>query len=138
MMAVPIPESFRDLFEKPVFVTLVTVLPNGQPHATPVWVDFDGTNVVINTARGRQKDKDMQRNAKVTVLAIDPANPYRWIEVRGQIAEETEEGALDHINKLSLKYRGDPDYYAPYPQRRGQEQRVIYKIQPTKITTSAR
>jgi len=135
-MAVPIPNQFKDLFEKPVFVTLVTVMPNGQPQATPVWVDYDGTYVLVNTARGRQKDKNMQRDAKVTVLAVDPANPYRWIEVRGRIADSSEEGALEHINKLSLKYRGNADYYAPYPHRRGTEQRVIYKIEPTKITHS--
>ena len=135
-MALPIPDSFKDLFEKPVFVTLVTVMPSGQPQATPVWADYDGTYVRVNTARGRQKDKNMQRNPKVTVMAFDPANPYRWIEIRGQIAEETEEGALEHINALSLKYRGIADYYARNPERRGHEQRVTYKIEPTKITSS--
>jgi PPOX class probable F420-dependent enzyme len=135
-MALPIPDEFKDLFEKPVFVTLVTVMPDGQPQATPVWADYDGTYVRINTARGRQKDKNMKRNPKVTVMAFDPANPYRWIEIRGRIAEETEVGALEHINALSLKYRGNADYYAPYPHRRTQEQRVTYKIEPTKITSS--
>ncbi len=140
-MAVPIPENFRDLFreDKPVFVTLVTVMPSGQPQATPVWIDYDGQYVLVNTARGRQKDKNMQRNAKMTVLAVDPANPYRWIEVRGKIADITEQGALEHINKLAGKYRnGNTDYYAPYPERRHTEQRVIYKIEPTKINTSGR
>jgi len=137
-MAVPIPDTHKDLFVKPIFVTLVTVMPSGQPQATVVWADYDGTYVRVNTARGRQKDKNMQRNARVTVLAVDPTNPYRWIEVRGRIVEATEEGALEHINSLSLKYRGDPDYYAPYPERKAIEQRVTYKIEPTKVNTAGR
>jgi PPOX class probable F420-dependent enzyme len=133
-MGVPIPEKFRDLFERPVVVSLVTVMPNGQPQATPVWVDYDGTHVIINTARGRQKDKNMHKNAKVTVLAIDPDDPYRWVEVRGRIVEEDEESGLAVINALSKKYRGVEDYYSSNPSRRGQEQRVTYKIEPTHIT----
>ena len=132
-MAVPIPDNFRDLFEKPVYVALVTVMPSGQPQATVVWVDYDGANLLVNTARGRQKDRNMKPGARVTVLAIDPQNPFRWIEVRGRVIEETEQGALEHINKLSLKYRGEPDYYARSPERRGKETRVIYRIEPRKV-----
>jgi PPOX class probable F420-dependent enzyme len=135
-MAVPIPENFRDLLDEPVVVALVTIMEDGQPQATPVWVDYDGTYVRVNTARGRQKDKNMRPDAKVTVLAIDPKNPYRWLEVRGRIAEETEEGALEHINSLSLKYRGEPDYYAPNPSMRGKQQRVTYKIEPLRVNIS--
>jgi PPOX class probable F420-dependent enzyme len=135
-MAVPIPDAFRDLLDEPVVVALVTIMEDGQPQATPVWVDYDGTYVRVNTARGRQKDKNMRPDAKVTVLAIDPKNPYRWLEIRGRVAEETEEGALEHINALSLKYRGEPDYYAPNPAMRGKQQRVTYKIEPLHVNTS--
>ena len=135
-MAVAIPEGFKDLLEKPVVVALVTVMPSGQPQATPVWTDYDGTYVRVNTARGRQKDKNMKPGARVTVLAVDPQDPYRWMEIRGRIAGETEEGAVEHINALSLKYRGEPDYYAPNPERRAAEQRVTYTIEPTHINTS--
>jgi PPOX class probable F420-dependent enzyme len=135
-MAVPIPEDFRDLLDDAVVVALVTIMEDGQPQATPVWVDYDGTYVRVNTARGRQKDKNMRPDAKVTVLAIDPKNPYRWLEVRGRVAEETEEGALEHINSLSLKYRGEPDYYAGNPAMRGKQQRVTYKIEPLRVNTS--
>jgi len=134
-MAVPIPDDFRDLLDRPVVVALVTVMPDGQPQATPVWVDYDGTYVRINTKRGRQKDKNMKPGAKVTILAIDPDDTGRWLEVRGVVAVETEEGALDHANALSLKYDGEPDFFAPYPERRG-EQRVTYKIEPTRVNTS--
>jgi PPOX class probable F420-dependent enzyme len=135
-MAVPIPDAFRDLLDEPVVVALVTVMEDGQPQATPVWVDYDGTYVLVNTARGRQKDKNMYKNAKVTVLAIDPKNTARWLEIRGVIAEETEEGALDHINTLSFKYDGERDFYANNPGMRGKQQRVIYKIEPLRVNTS--
>ncbi|MEP7292338.1 MAG: PPOX class F420-dependent oxidoreductase [Chloroflexota bacterium] len=133
-MAVAIPEKFRDLFEKPIVVALVTVMPDGQPQATPVWAIYDGTYVIVNTARGRQKDKNMQRDAKVTVLVIDPANPYHWVEVRGRIADESEETGLEVINALSAKYRGEPDYYKRNETMRGKETRVTYKIEPLNIT----
>ncbi len=115
-----IPDSFKDLLERPVFVTLVTVMPNGQPQATPVWVDYDGEFVRVNSARGRQKDRNMERNPHVTVLAIDPDNPYRWMEIRGIVEHISEEGGLDHINKLSKKYRGQRGLLCPIPAAPGQ------------------
>jgi PPOX class probable F420-dependent enzyme len=135
-MPVPIPDAFRDLLDDPVVVALVTVMQDGQPQATPVWVDYDGTYVRINTARGRQKDKNMSKNSKVTILAIDPKNTQRWMEIRGRIAEETEDGALEHINALSNKYDGEPDFYANNPERRGKQQRVTYKIEPLRVNHS--
>jgi PPOX class probable F420-dependent enzyme len=135
-MSVPIPASHIDLLERPVFITLVTMMPDGQPQATPVWCNTDGVRVWINTARGRQKDKNLQRNPKVAILAIDPENPYRWMEIRGVVSEATEEGALDHINALSKLYRGQEDYYARMPERRGKETRVIYKITPMHVNTN--
>jgi PPOX class probable F420-dependent enzyme len=134
-MSVPIPDSHKDLLEGPVVVTLVTVMPNGQPQATPVWCSTDGSHVLINTARGRQKDRNLQRNPKVTVLAIDPKNPYRWMEIRGVVSDSTEVGALDHINALSKLYRGQEDYYAKMPERRGKETRVTYQITPMHVNT---
>jgi PPOX class probable F420-dependent enzyme len=128
-----IPDTHKDLLEGPVFVMLVTVMPDGQPQATPVWCSFDGTRIWINTAQGRQKARNMRRNPKVTVLAIDPKNPYRWLEVRGTVDEITANGALDHINLLSKLYRGSADYYAARPEMRGKEERLIFKIRPTHV-----
>lgn len=132
-----IPESHKDLLERPVVVTLVTVMPDGQPQATPVWCDYDGEYVRVNTARGRQKDKNMASRPKVTILAVDPDNPYRWIEVRGTITEMNDDQAIAvaHINKLSGLYRGVDDYYSPMPERRGKETRVMVKIKPTRVVT---
>ncbi|MCA0457417.1 MAG: TIGR03618 family F420-dependent PPOX class oxidoreductase [Chloroflexi bacterium] len=135
-MAVPIPEKFKDLLDRPIVVSLVTLMPDGKPQATPVWVDVKDGFVRVNSARGRQKDKNMKVGSSVTVLSIDPENPYRWMEVRGEVVEETEEGAVDHINVLSAKYMNRPDYYAGNEAQRGKEQRVTYKIEVQHVNTS--
>ncbi len=133
-MAAAISDKVKDLFEKPVVVALATAMPSGQPQVTPVWIDYDGTNLIVNTARGRQKDKNMFVGAKVTVLAIDPSNPYRWVEVRGQIIDEDESTGIEVINRLSAKYRGEPDYYKGNEGMRGKETRVTYTIEPIHVT----
>lgn len=95
--------------------------------ATPVWCSYDGTHILVNTARGRQKDRNMTAAPQVTVLAIDPQNPYRYLEVRGTVAAITEEGALDHINTLARLYVDRDDYYSMNPDQRGKETRVMVK-----------
>lgn len=132
-MSAQVPETHRDLLEGPVVVSLVTLMPDGQPQATPVWCDYDGTYVRVNTAAGRQKYKNMLERPQVTVLAIDPKNPYRWLEVRGHVAESSEEDGLEHINRLCELYTGNPDYYSRNPGLRGQEQRVMFKIEPKRV-----
>jgi PPOX class probable F420-dependent enzyme len=124
-----IPENFRDIFAKKAFAHLATVSPDGAPQVTPVWVDYDGTHVRINTARGRVKDKNLQRNPKVALSAQDPDNPYRYVQVRGRVVEMTEKDADAHIDALSKKYTGR-DKYA---NRRPGEVRVIVKILPEKV-----
>jgi PPOX class probable F420-dependent enzyme len=127
-----IPDSHKDLLERPIVVSLATVNPSGQPQVTPVWCDYDGTYVRVNSARGRQKVKNMEERPSVTVLSIDPENTQRWIEVRGKVEEISEEGADDHINLLSRQYKGI-DYFTAYPQNRGTQTRVIFKIRPTRV-----
>jgi PPOX class probable F420-dependent enzyme len=132
-----IPDSHRDLFERPIVVALVTLMPDGTPQATPVWTMFDGTHVIVNSARGRQKDRNMQQRAKVTILAMDPEDAYRWIEVRGAVDEVTEVGAVDVINALAKKYVGVEQYYGGFApvERRDQETRVTFKIKPQRVLT---
>lgn len=125
-----IPENYRDLLEKPVTVGLATTLPNGQPQVTPVWADFDGTYIRINTEAGRLKAKNMTERPQVAVLAIDPANPYRYLEVRGRVARSSSEGADQHIDKLAKDYMG----VDTYPYHQPGQQRVIYYIEPEKVT----
>lgn len=129
-----IPDTHKDLLDNPIYVVLTTVLPDGQPHSSVVWWDSEGEYVRVNTARGRQKDKDMQRNPKVTITAVDPTDPYRWIEVRGVVEEMTEEGGVDHIEKLSWKYVNQKYYggFAP-AEKRQQETRVTVNIRVTKV-----
>jgi PPOX class probable F420-dependent enzyme len=124
-----IPDKVRDLFEKPIVAGLTTLMPNGQPQSTPVWVDYDGEYVRVNTARGRQKDRNMGKRGKVTLLLIDPANIHHWVEVRGHVADVTEKGADEHISSLSKKYTGNANYRKQNPA----EVRVIYKIAPDKV-----
>ena len=125
-----IPEKYLDLFQKRSFAHFATVMPDGTPQVTPVWVDYDGQYVLVNTAKGRQKARNVERDAKVALDILDPDNPYRWLAVRGQVAEVTEEGADDHIDKLAQRYRG----VAKYPNRRPGEQRIIVKIAPLRVT----
>jgi len=129
-MASVIPDKYLDLFQKRAFGNLATLMPDGTPQVTPVWIDWDGTHVLINSARGRQKDKNMQRSAAVSMSILDPDNPYRYLEVRGKVADITEDGADDHIDKMAKKYMGKDKY----PYRRPGEVRVVYKIMPTKTT----
>ena len=125
-----IPEKYLDLFQKRSFAHFATVMPDGSPQVTPVWVDYDGQYVLVNTAKGRQKARNVERDAKVALDILDPDDPYRWLAVRGQVVEVTEEGADDHIDKLAQRYKGVPKY----PSRRPGEQRIIVKIAPSRVT----
>ena len=126
-MATAIPEKYIDLFDKKAFANLATVMPDGTPQVTPVWVDYDGSHILVNSARGRQKDKNMKQNSTVALSILDPDNPYRYLEVRGKVAEITEDGAAQHIDKMAKKYMG----VDKYPYSREGEVRVLYKIEPT-------
>jgi len=125
-----IPESHLDLFRKKAFANLATLMPNGSPQVTPVWVDYDGRHVLINTAEGRQKDKNLQRDGRLALSIFDPENPYRYLEVRGQVAERTREGADQHIDAMARKYLGKDKY----PYRQPGEVRVLYKVTPERCT----
>lgn len=126
-----IPEKFSDLMEKKVFAGLATIMPDGTPQVTPVWIDYDGENLLVNTAVGRQKDKNLQRDPKVSVMLMDPENPYRYLEIRGRVVERTLDGADDHINKMAKKYLGQD----VYPFRQADEVRVLYKVKPVKTSS---
>jgi PPOX class probable F420-dependent enzyme len=132
MPAKAIPDSHLDLFTKKTFAHLATVMPGGQPQVTPVWVDYDGHHVVINTAEGRQKDRNLQRDGRVALSILDPENPYRYLEVRGHVAERTHKDADQHIDAMAKKYLGKDKY----PFRQPGEVRVIYKIEPEHITST--
>ena len=113
------------------FASLATVMPDGRPQVTPVWVDYDGEHVLVNTAKGRVKDRNMKRDPRVSLAIIDPDNPYHYVEVRGRVVDITEEGADQHIDKMAKKYLGKDKY----PNRQPGEVRVLYKIEPEKFSS---
>ena len=124
-----IPESHRDIFDKRSFAHVATVNSDGKPQVSPVWVEYDGTHILVNTARGRKKDRNMSDNPQIAISVQDPDNPYRYVGVQGHIEEVTENGAAAHINKLSHKYNG-----RDYPPLKPGETRVIYKIVPDRVS----
>jgi PPOX class probable F420-dependent enzyme len=128
-MAASIPDNYKDLFKKKAFAHLGTVMQDGSPQVTPVWCDFDGAHIRINSAKGRVKDKNMRRNKRVALAIMDPDNPYRYLAVRGAVDEITEQGADAHIDSLAKKYLGQDKY----PFRRPGEVRVMYKIRPERV-----
>ena len=131
-VAVPIPDSTHDLFERPILCALSTINPDGQPHTVPVWCDFDGTNVRVNCPAATQKARNMVVGSKVAVLLIDPQNSYHWLEVMGHIVDIRDEahGARDHINSLSQKYTGNPVYQG---YGNSSVNRLMYLVEPDKV-----
>jgi hypothetical protein len=129
-MPTTLPQQYLDLFQKKAFAHLATLMTDGWPQLTPVWCDFDGTHVRINSAKGRVKDRNMRRDPRVTLEVQDPDNPYRYLQVRGRVVEITEEGADAHIDSLAKKYLG----VDKYPYRQPGETRVIYKIEPQRAS----
>jgi PPOX class probable F420-dependent enzyme len=130
-MAAQIPKQFVDLFQKRAFAHLATLMPDGAPQVTPVWCELAGGRVVVNSAKGRQKDRNLRRDPRVALSLQDPENPYRYLEVRGRVIEITEQGADAHIDALAKKYMG----VDRYPYRKPGEVRVIYRIEPERFTS---
>jgi len=128
-MAAAIPDRYRDLFTKPAFAHLATLMPDGTPQVTPVWVDLQDGLVVVNSAKGRQKDRNLRRDPRVALAISDPDNPYRYLQVRGRVVGIDEQGADAHIDKMAKKYLNKDKY----PLRQPGEVRVLYKIQPERI-----
>lgn len=129
-----IPESHMDLMRDDVkaFAVLATIMESGFPQATPIWFNYDGEYILINSVAGRVKDRNMRRNPHIALAILDPKNPYRWLQVQGMVMEVVTEGAVDHIEQLSQKYHGAP-YYKPGQQPQA---RVIYRIKPEHVSAS--
>ncbi len=126
-----IPEELQYLLadETKAFAFLATTMPDGSPQVTPVWFSTEDEYILINTARGRAKDRNMQARPQVALAIPDPSNPYRYLQIRGRVAASTENGAAEHIAALGVIYTGKA---FPFPP---DQQRVIYKILPERIDT---
>ena len=121
-----IPENYLDLTQKKAFAQFATLMPDGSPHVSPVWFEYDGKEILVNSAKGRVKDRNVRRDPRVGIDIVDPDNPYRHLSIRGRVVDITEKGADEHIDKLSKKYTGKDKY----PNRKPGEVRVIYRIEP--------
>jgi PPOX class probable F420-dependent enzyme len=127
-----VPASHQDLLldETRAFAYLATNMKDGTPQVTPVWFNTDGDHILINTAAGRVKDKNMRAHPQVALAITDPRNPYRYLQIRGRITEFTTQGSVDHINALSMKYQNEPEYKGFTPGM----VRVTFKITPEKVS----
>ncbi len=128
-MTTTIPAAFADLLHGRAFANLATIMPDGTPQVTPVWFDVEGEYLRVNSAQGRVKDRNMRARPGVALSIVDPQNPYRYLQIRGEVVEITTEGADAHIDALAHKYTGA----ARYTSRRPGEVRVTYKIKPARV-----
>lgn len=124
-----IPAEYHDLFERETIAHVATLMADGAPHVTPVWIDHDpeAGHLLVNTERGRQKVLNVERDPTVGVSMTDPDDPYRRLSVMGVVAEATTEGAREHIDALSQRYTG-----GPYPGEVRTE-RVLWRIRPERV-----
>ncbi len=124
-------DNYLDLLQqKKAFAGLATIMPDGTPQVTPVWFDYHGGRVRVNTAKGRVKARNLKPGAAVALSIMDPDNPYRYLQIRGRVANATETGADTHINSLAKKYLGKDQY----PFRQPGEVRIMYEIEPVSVS----
>jgi PPOX class probable F420-dependent enzyme len=132
-MTTRIPEEAYRILDSTNFAHVATLMPDGTPQVTPVWVDRDGDVILINTAKGRLKHRNLERDPRIAISIADQDNPYVYLQVRGR-AEFVDEGADSHIDKLASKYMG----VEAYPYRTEDEQRVIVRITPEAVDFQSR
>jgi len=128
-LAKKLTETTIKLIDGKNFAYLATLLPDGSPHVTPMWVDHEGDMLLMNTAVGRVKQRNITRDPRVSITIVDSNNPYDRIVIHGRVVNQTEQGAEAHIDKLAKKYTGANKYQKTSPN----ERRIIIKIEPLKI-----
>ncbi len=128
----PIPQHYRDLVDRALVAALATTLQDGTPQVTPIWFNYEDGYILINSARGRLKDRAIRQRPYVAMSIVDPDNPYRYLAIRGPVVEITENGARDHIDLLAYRYKGAKRYTSGNPN----EVRVKYKIAPEHVFAS--
>ncbi len=125
-----ITEPMSKLFRGKNFAFVSTLMEDGSPQVTPTWVDIENGNIIVNTAEGRVKHKNISRDPRIAICVIDQNNPYHMVTVRGRVVEQTNEGADRHVDKLTKKYLG----VDKYPLRSPNEKRIIIKIKPERVS----
>lgn len=124
-------EQQQDFLKNPYVGVATTLRDDGSPHSTVVWVDVDAQGVSFNTAYGRTKPNNLTRDPRISLIVVDPADPYKWVSISGK-ATLTDDGADDQIDNLAQKYLGQ----ASYPWRQPDERRVSVRIAPEKVDAS--
>ncbi len=124
-----ITEPMSKLFEGKNFAYLSTLMKDGTPQVTPIWVDIEDGNIIVNTAEGRLKQKNISRDPRIAICVVDQNNPYHMVTVRGRVVEQTSEGADEHVDKLAKKYL----VVDKYPLRSPDEKRIIVRIKPERL-----
>ena len=124
-----IDDSIKQLLTGKNFAFVATLMKDGSPQITPTWIDFEGDTILINTAEGRTKQKNVSRDQRVAISIVDQNNPYNMVTIRGKVAEQTSKGADEHIDKLAKRYLG----VDKYPFRSPTEKRVIIKVTPENV-----
>ena len=119
----------RELLEAPNFCLVATLLEDGTPHVVPTWVDVADGRVRLNSAEGRVWPKNIRRDPRVTLTVLNQENPYEFVSIRGRLAEDTHDGADEHIDSLAKKYMGVDSY----PFRQEGEQRITFEIEPQRV-----
>ena len=134
-MPATIPASHLDLLAGPIYAVFTTIAPNGQPENTVVWCSWDGTHVIVNTFAGSRKESNVRTNPRVALTAVDPQNPFRWIDVRGTVEAVVEDVGYDNINTHAKLYTGKDEYYGGVrpAELKGTEQRIYFKIRPDRV-----
>jgi PPOX class probable F420-dependent enzyme len=125
----PLPDAVKTLIEGKVYANVATLMKDGSPHVTQTWVDHEGDAVIINTFEGSQKHKNATRDARIALDICDPTNPYNTAVIRGRVKQITFDGAEEHVDKMAMKYLGQPKYQ----MRRPGVRRVIIKIEASKV-----
>jgi PPOX class probable F420-dependent enzyme len=133
-MTSTIPESHRDLLDGAIIVALATWMPDNTIQVTPVWCSYDGTHIIVNATAKRQKHKNMVDRPDVTIMAVDPEDQFRYLEVRGIVEEITPEGGGESMNELALLYTSKPKRYGIEAPPREEDERLLYKIKPVRCT----
>ncbi|MGA2972326.1 MAG: PPOX class F420-dependent oxidoreductase [Candidatus Bathyarchaeia archaeon] len=128
-MAITLTERTVKLIDGKNFAFLATLQPDGSPHVTPMWIDHEGDMILMNTAMGRIKQRNVTRDPRVSIAIVDSNNPYDRIVMHGRVVSQTEQGAEAHIDKLAKKYTGANKYQKASPT----EKRIILKIEPLQI-----
>ena len=127
---VEIPEGYRDLLESTALVHVATLGPDGEPQNNPVWFDWDGEHIKFSQTKTRQKYKNVGRDPRIAFSIVDPENPYRYLEVRGEVSKIEEDPDLAFINSMAKKYLGQDEY----PNHQPGDERVVVFVEPEHTT----